>query len=306
MEMRKLRHFVTVAEELHFGRAARRLSITQPPLSMSIRSLEAELGVELFERTRRNVALTYAGAAFLDEARAILERAERAVDLTRAVHRGQAGSLTVGFLAATAYTLLPLVLRDFAARSPRVALELKELTMSQQFEAFRRGDIDIGMLRPPIADAALSSEVIFEEPMVVALPARHPLAKLARIPAKRLVDQPFIMYPRLPGMVFNELILGYCKKAGFVPRVAQQATQTHAVMGLVSAGLGVAIVPDSVRIMRMRGVVVRPLAEGAPIASTALAWQKSNDSPLIPAFVDIARVAARRFESGSPRKPRPV
>ncbi len=301
MEMRKLRHFVMVAEELHFGRAARRLSITQPPLSMSIRSLEQELGVELFERTRRNVALTHAGAAFLGEARAILDRAERAVDLAKAVHRGEAGRLTIGFLAATAYTLLPLVLRDFAARSPRVALELRELTMAQQFEAFRRGEIDIGMLRPPIADAALSSDVIFEEPMVVALPAGHPLAKLVRIPGRRLADQPFVMYPRLPGMVFNDLILGYCERAGFVPRVVQEATQTHAVMGLVSAGLGVAIVPDSVRIMRMRGVVIRPLAEGAPIASIALAWQKANDSPLIPAFVETARAAARRFEAGSLR-----
>lgn len=301
MEMRKLRHFVVVAEELHFGRAARRLSITQPPLSMSIRSLEEELGVELFKRTRRNVALTHAGAIFLDEARAILDRAARAVDLAKAAHRGDVGRLTVGFLAATAYTLLPLVLRDFAARSPRVVLELKELTMAQQFEAFRRGDIDIGLLRPPIADAALSSEVIFEEPMVVAMPAGHPLAKLPRIPAKRLADQPFVMFPRLPGMVFHDLIVGYCESAGFVPRVVQEATQTHAVMGLVSAGLGIALVPASVRIMRMRGVVVRPLAQGAPIASTALAWQRANDSPLIPAFVDTARAAALRFEAGSSR-----
>jgi DNA-binding transcriptional LysR family regulator len=301
MEMRKLRHFVVVAEELHFGRAARRLALTQPPLSMSIRSLEEELGVRLFERTRRNVSLTHAGAIFLPEAQAILERAARAIDLTKAAHRGDVGRLTVGFLAATAYTLLPLVLRDFAARSPRVALELKELTMAQQFEAFRRGDIDIGMLRPPIADPALSSEVIFEEPMVVALPAGHPLAKLARIPAKRLADQPFVMFPRLAGMVFHEIIVGYCERAGFVPRVVQEATQTHAVMGLVSAGLGIALVPASVRIMRMRGVVIRPLAEGAPIARTALAWQRANDSPLIPAFVETARSAARRFESGSPR-----
>jgi DNA-binding transcriptional LysR family regulator len=302
--MRKLRHFVVVAEELHFGRAARRLSITQPPLSMSIRSLEDELGVVLFERTRRNVALTHSGTIFLQEAREILDRTERAVDLAKAAHRGDVGRLTVGFLAATAYTLLPLVLRDFANRYPRVALELKELTMSQQFEAFRRGDIDVGMLRPPIADKALSSEVIFEEPLVLALPAGHPLAKLARVAPKKLADQPFVMFPRLPGLVFHDLIMDYCRRAGFAPRIAQQATQTHAVMGLVSGGLGVALVPDSVRIIGMRGVVIRPLSKGAPIVRTSVAWQSANASPLIRAFVETARGAARQFESGSPRPKR--
>jgi DNA-binding transcriptional LysR family regulator len=301
MEMRKLLHFVGVAEELHFGRAARRLAITQPPLSMSIRGLEEELGVQLFERTRRSVRLTHAGTIFLEAARDILERAARAVDLTQAAHRGDVGRLTVGFLAATAYTLLPLALRDFAARSPRVVLDLKELTMPQQFEALRRGDIDVGMVRPPIPDKDLASKVIFEEPMVLALPAGHALAKLARIPAKRLADQPFVMFPRLPGLVFHDLIMGYCERAGFTPRVVQQAMQTHAVMGLVSGGLGVALVPDSVRIIRMRGVVIRPLSEKAPIVRTALAWQRGNDSPVISAFVETARAAARRFESGSPR-----
>jgi len=302
MEMRKLRHFVVLAEELHFGRAARRLSLTQPPLSISIRALEEELGVELLQRTRRSVTLTHAGAIFLAEARDILERAERAADLTRAAHRGDVGRLTVGFLAASAYTLLPLVLRDFAARFPRVALDLRELTMPQQFEAFRRGDIDVGMLRPPIVDAALSSELIFEEPMVLALPAGHALAKLSRVPAKRLADQPFVMYPRLPGLVLHDLIMGYCRRAGFAPRVAQEATQTHAVLGLVSGGLGVALVPDSVRVVRLRGVVFRPLAEGTPTVRTTLAWQKTKASPLISAFVRTARDSAHRFESGSMRK----
>jgi DNA-binding transcriptional LysR family regulator len=171
--------------------------------------------------------------------------------------------------------------------------------MSQQFEAFRRGDIDVGMLRPPITDKALSSEVIFKEPMVVALPEGHALAKLARIPPGRLAGQPFVMFPRLPGLVFHDIIMDYCARAGFAPRIAQQATQTHAVMGLVSGGLGVALVPDSVRIIGMRGVVIRPLAKEAPIARTSLAWQSANASPLVSGFVESARGAARRFESGA-------
>jgi DNA-binding transcriptional LysR family regulator len=295
VDIRKLRHFVAVAEELHFGRAARRLSLTQPPLSMSIRSLEDEMGVRLFERTRRSVSLTHAGAVFLEEARGILDRTARAVDLTQAAYRGEMGRLTVGFLAATAYTLLPLVLRDFAARYPGVALDLRELTMPQQVEAFRRGDIDVGMLRSPVPDAALASEVIVEEKMIVALPTGHALAKLARIPAKKLAGEPFVMYPRLPGTVFHDLVMEFCRRAGFVPRVSQQASQTHAVMGLVSAGLGVALVSESVQIIRMRGVVFRPLAQGAPIVRTALAWQHGNVSPLVSAFLETGRVAAKEL-----------
>jgi DNA-binding transcriptional LysR family regulator len=299
MEMRKLRHFVVLAEELHFGRAARRLSLTQPPLSMSIRSLEEELGVRLFERTRRSVNLTHAGIVFLDEARDILDRTSRAIDLTKAAYRGEVGRLTVGFLAATAYTLLPPVLREFGARFPGVSLDLRELTMPQQFEALRRADIDIGMLRPPVVDPSLASEVILEEPMVVALPAGHPLAKLARIPAARLAAEPFVMFPRQPGTVFHDIIMDFCHRAGFVPRVAQEASQTHAVLGLVSAGLGVALVPESVRVIGMQGVILRPVTRGAPIARTALAWQATNASPLIRGFLETTRYAVRRFERSS-------
>ena len=295
MEMRKLRHFVVLAEELHFGRAARRLAITQPPLSLSIRSLEDELGVRLLERTRRSVSLTHAGTIFLEEARGILDRTARAVDLTKAAYRGEVGRLTVGFLAASAYTLLPPVLREFRMRFPGVTLELRELLMPQQLEALRRADIDVGMLRPPIVDTALASEVILEEPMVVALPAGHPLAKLARIRPKLLAGEPFVMYPREPGLVFHDLIMDFCRNAGFVPHVAHEASQTHAVIGLVSAGLGVALVPDSVRVIAMRGVAFRPITRGAPVARTTLAWQSKNESPLVRAFLETAREAARGF-----------
>jgi DNA-binding transcriptional LysR family regulator len=294
MEMRRLRHFVVLAEELHFGRAARRLALTQPPLSISIRGLEEELGVRLFERTRRNVSLTHAGAIFLGEARAILERSERAVELTRAAYRGEVGRLTVGFLAATAYTLLPPVLRDFSSRYPAVSLDLRELGMPEQLEALRRADIDVGLLRP-VADAALDSEVILEEPMMVALPAGHRLARLARIPAKRLAEERFVLFRRVLGSVFRDLVVDFCARAGFEPRVGQEASQTHAVMGLVSAGLGVALVPASVRAIGMRGVVLRAVARGAPVARTALAWQRGDDSPLLRGFVETARAAAKRF-----------
>jgi DNA-binding transcriptional LysR family regulator len=299
MEMRRLRHFVVLAEELHFGRAATRLSITQPPLSISIRGLEEELGVQLLERTRRNVELTHAGTIFLEEARAILERTARAADLTRAAYRGEVGRLTVGFLAATAYTLLPLVLREFRVRFPSVTLELRERVIPEQIEALRRGDIDVAIVRPPVSDAALFSETILEEPMVVALPAGHPLAKLARIPAAKLGAEPFVMFPREPGTLFHDLIMDFCRRAGFVPRVAQEASQTHAVIGLVSAGLGVGLVPQSSRVIGMRGVVYRPVTRDAPVARTALAWRAKDDSPLVRAFLETARLAVKRARKGN-------
>jgi DNA-binding transcriptional LysR family regulator len=291
MNLHQLRQFVAIAEELHFGRAAERLGQTQPPLSMAMQALERELGVRLLERSRRGVSLTAAGTVFLDEARAIVERSARAVELARSAERGNVGRIAVGFIAATAYTLLPIVVREFVARFPAVKLDLQELTMPRLFEAFRREDIDVGLMRPIASDLPLSFETILEEPMVVALPTGHALAKLARIPAKRLAEESFVMFPRIPGTLFHDLIVGFCRDAGFVPRISQEATQTHAVLGLVSAGLGVALVPDSVRIIGMRGVVFRPLAANAPRAPVAVAWRDGNNSPFVRGFLETARQA---------------
>jgi len=295
MEIRKLRYFVTLAEELHFGRAAQRLALTQPPLSLAIQGLERELGVALFLRSRREVSLTHAGATFLVEARAILARAAQAVDLARAADRGEVGRLAVGFLAATAYTLLPPLLRDFTGSFPGVALDLRELTMHEQLEALRRGDIQIALLRAPLTDAGLSFEVILEEPMVLALPANHRLAKLRRVPAKRLANEPFVMFPRRPGTVFHDFITGFFQRTGCTPRIVQEATQTHAVIGLVSAGIGCALVAASARSMGLRGVAYRPLLEDAPVVRTALAWRSSDTSPVVAGFLATARRAARQL-----------
>lgn len=298
MELRTLRYFVTVAEELHFGRAAQRLALTQPPLSLAIRALEDELGVRLFARNRRRVALTHAGSAFLGEARDILARAGEAVRLARAAERGEVGRLAIGFMSASVYTLLPPVLREFAASHPRVRLELRELTLPQQMAALRRGDIHVGIVRPPVIDAELESEVMLQEPLCVALPARHRLAALRRVRAAKLGDQPFVMFRREPGLVLHDLVLGFCLQQGFTPRVAQEAAQTHAVIGLVSAGIGVALVPASAREIRLRGVEIRPLLERSPPVATALAWRRDDDSPARAAFVDTARGVARKRMGG--------
>lgn len=292
MELRALRYFVTLAEELHFGRAAKRLGMTQPPLSLAIAGLERELGVRLLERTRRKVALTHAGATFLEEARATLARASQAVELAQRAQRGEVGRLAVGYLAATAYTLLPLVLRDFMRSFPGVRLDLRELTLPQQIAALVKGDIEVGLLRPPVGEAELAAETILAEPFVLALPARHALTALRRVPARRLAGEPFIMFPRQPGLVFHDLVMGFCLRNGFTPRVAQEANQTHTVVGLVSAGIGVALVPASTGRIGLAGVAYRPLRERTPESRTAVAWRRDNASPVLAAFRDVARRVA--------------
>jgi DNA-binding transcriptional LysR family regulator len=297
MELRQLRYFVALAEELHFGRAAKRVALTQPPLSQAIRNLESELGVRLFERTRRRVALTHAGAAFLEDARLTLARAAAAVDRAQRAARGEVGRLAVGFLAATAYTLLPLVLREFTRDFPGVKLDLRELTIPQLFEALRHGDVEVALLRPPVVDAELASAVILEERFVLALPGTHRLCALARVPSRQLVNEPFVMYPRHPGLVFHDIVKGFCLQHGFAPRVAQEASQTHAVIGLVSAGLGVALVPASAQKIGLAGVAYRPLADRTPLARTTVAWRRADASPVVAAFLEVARRAAKQLHS---------
>jgi DNA-binding transcriptional LysR family regulator len=297
MELRALRYFSVLAEELHFGRAARRLAITQPPLSHAIAKLEAELEVRLFERTRRQVRLTHAGAVFLAEARATLARAAQGVELAQRAQRGEVGRLSVGYLAATAYTLLPLVLRDFRRRFPGVKLELRELTIPQQHAALLGGDIEVGLLRPPVRQAELDSETILAEPFVLALPSRHPLCILRRVPMKRLAGEPFVMFPRQPGLVFHDLVMGFCLRSGFTPRVAQEAYQTHTVVGLVSAGVGVALVPASTQKIGLAGVAYRAVREATPASRTAVAWRRADASPVVAAFLDVARRAAKHVHS---------
>jgi DNA-binding transcriptional LysR family regulator len=298
MELRALRYFVALAEELHFGRAARRLAMTQPPLSQAIAGLERELGVRLFERTRRRVTLTHAGTAFLEEARGTLARATQAADVARRADQGELGRLSVGYLAATAYTFLPLVLREYSRGFPGVKLELRELNLPQQLEALREGRVDVGLLRPPVRDAELAAETLLSEPFVLALPARHPLTALRRVPARRLAAEPFVMFPRQPGLVFHDLVMGFCLRHGFTPRVAQEANQTHTVVGLVSASIGVALVPESTQKIGLAGVAYRPLRERTPASETALAWRRLDASPVVKAFRDVARRVAKHVNSG--------
>ena len=289
MELRHLRYFVTVAEELHFGRAAKKLHISQPPLSMQIRALEAELGVMLFNRTQRSVALTQAGNALLGEARDILARVDQAVLMTRRVSRGEIGELAIGFISVADYNVLPVVLREFRRAFPLVNLTLRESTTDAQIRDLLAGRIDVGFVLPPINEPSLESLPILREPLIAALPDKHPLARKAgKLVLEKLKDAPFILFPRpyAPGLYDD--VVSCCKAAGFSPRVEQEAIQMQTIVSLVSAELGVALIPASLTNLRRTGVTYKELKAGSPLTEVHLAWRRGDDLPALRVFVDVA------------------
>ena len=289
MELRHLRYFVTVAEELHFGRAAKKLHISQPPLSMQIRALEAELGVMLFNRTQRSVALTQSGNALLGEARHILTRVDQAVLMTRRVSRGEIGELAIGFISVADYNVLPVVLREFRRAFPLVNLTLRKSTTDAQIRDLLAGRIDVGFVLPPINEPSLESLPILREPLIAALPDKHPLARKAgKLVLEKLKDAPFILFPRpyAPGLYDD--VVSCCKAAGFSPRVEQEAIQMQTIVSLVSAELGVALIPASLTNLRRTGVTYKELKAGSPLTEVHLAWRRGDDLPALRVFVDVA------------------
>lgn len=291
MELRQLRYFSAVAETLHFGRAAGLLHIAQPPLSRAIRDLEAELGARLFDRTTRGVALSPTGAALLPEARRLLRGAEALRESARAHARGEIGALAVGFIGPAACGVFPEVVRAFRRAHPGVKLALREATTDAQARAVGEGDLDLGFVLPGPSDPALAYLALTWEPLVAALPAsRHWPARLA---LASLSGEPFVLFPRAAGAWLFDAIVTYCRRAGFVPRIEQEAIQMQTIVSLVAAGIGVALVPASLRRLRRTGVVYRALAEKSPAVEIGLVQRARDDSPLVRAFVAAARAVVR-------------
>lgn len=289
MEFRHLRYFIAVAEELHFGRAAERLHMAQPPLSQQIRQLEEELGFQLFHRTKRSVQLTEAGQAFLKEARRVLKQLEQAVQVGQLTHRGELGQLVLGFVSSAAYNVLPTILRQFRASAPAVKLTLRELTTDQQLHRLRAGRIDIGLLRPPVEEEGLAQLILLQEPLMVALPEFHPLAEHAQISLKAIANEPFILFPRHLAPGLYDQIISLCQTAHFSPNVAQEAVQMQTIVSLVAAEMGIAIVPASLQNLQRTGVVYRPVQEQTPKAAIALVWRHQDASPTVQHFLAIAQ-----------------
>jgi len=289
MELRHLRYFVAVAEELHFGRAANRVGIAQPPLSKQIQQLEDEIGVKLFKRTKRRVSLTHAGETFLKEARQTLHLSERAVRSARRADRGEIGRLVLGSVGSATYSFLPYALRLFRNRFPNVELVLLELTTHEQLDALHEKAVDAAFVRQPIKDDALFIENLFQESFIVALPLHHALASRTSIPLRLLTSEGFIMFSRQQRITFYDQVASLCHEAGFSPKIVQEAVQIPTVLGMVSAGMGVALVPSSVQKLRLAGVAYRNLEKVDRTTQLAMAWRCDDDSPVLSAFLNVAR-----------------
>lgn len=290
MELRHLRYFVTLAEELHFGRAAERLHIAQPPLSQQIRQLETELGFQLFHRTKRTVQLTPSGQVFLAQVQGIFRQLEQAIQIGRQTSRGEMGQLVIGFVSSAAYNVLPTILRTFRTRVPGVSLELHELTTNEQSQWLREGRIDVGFLRPPVEEDLFNFEIIFEEALVVALPEAHRLTNQSSVSLRSLSNDPFILFPRTLAPGLYDQIITLCQQADFSPIVAQEAIQMQTIVSLVAAEMGVAIVPQSLQHLQRTGVVYKPIQQSTTLVAIAMIWRQNDTSPTVQRFLEVARL----------------
>jgi DNA-binding transcriptional LysR family regulator len=291
-DLRRLRYFVAVAERLHFGRAAEALHISQPPLSRAIRALEDDLGVALFARTRRKVELTPEGERLLEETRRLTGHLERTVHELRAMASGKHARLRIGFVSLADYGgVLPELLKAYKGAHPAVRLSLREMLSPDQAAALHAGELDVGLLLPPVAGAArLEHVVVQRESFVVALPARHRLARSRRrVRLRELAGEPFVTIPRQIAPRLYDIVAELAAQAGMSLNVAQEAIQMQTVVSLVSSGLGVAVVPASVANLGRRGVVYRALAEQHPRLDLWLAWRRGALSQAAADFVALAR-----------------
>lgn len=295
MELRHLRYTVALAEELHFGRAAARLGISQPPLSQQIAALEAELGVRLFERSRREVRLTAAGELFVVEARTTLRAAQRARDVALQAERGELGELRMGLFASAPLTRgVAGAISEFRTACPGARLVLTEAPSHLQVEAIAEGRLDLGFLRSPIKPllpAGLDAIEAVREPLCAVIPVRHTLARRREaLPVEALADEPMILLARNFSATMHDQIHALCRAAGFTPHVVQETTANAMIIGLVAAGLGVSILPVAQCAMRPERVRVRPLADTAAVTASWLAYRADAPNVLARRFVEIVRL----------------
>jgi len=291
LELRQLRYFVTVAEELHFGRAAARLHMTQPPLSQAIAALEDGLGAALFLRNRRTVALTPAGSALLPEARRILSEAAVLPELARRAASGEAGRLALAFITSADYSVLPPFLRRYSERYPAVQLALQEATSDVQVDELLRGRIDAGLLIPPLPERAradLDYMKVLDEPLILCAPTGL-LRRKGAVRLRDLPPLPLIIFPREISPALHDAILSCFRAAGITPAIGQQAIQMQTIVSLVSAGMGLALVPQSVSNLMRPGVEYRALADPTPLVETGIAWRRDNASPVLKGFLELLR-----------------
>jgi DNA-binding transcriptional LysR family regulator len=292
MDVRQLKSFIAVAEELNFSRAASRLNISQPSLSQQIRVLEATVKVPLVWRTSRQVELTAAGAAFLVEARSTLRQMDAAVAAAKARAALASRNLRFGFVDSAIYGILPPLIRAYRDRYPEVHLQLREMTSLQQIEALNGGELDVGVLYPETAAANLVFKQLRRERILLAMPFGHPLAKRTTVPLRLLDGEPLVSFERQVAPALYDRVEKMLASAEAKPRVVQHATELHTVLGMVTAGLGLAFIPSSLK--RWAGVDVeyRHLSHPMPWVAMSMAWSRSNRGPLVDSFVALAAGAS--------------
>ncbi|MFG6441330.1 LysR family transcriptional regulator [Roseateles sp. LKC17W] len=289
MEFRHLRYFLALAEELHYGRAAQRLAISQPPLSVAIQQLEASVGARLFDRDSKGVRLTPAGAAFRGSAQALIDRAEGACALARDVQAGEVGRLRLGFVGSTLFNDLSGWLKAFQAAHPKVEVVVVELNSQDQIDALLHDELDLGLVHTDRLPPALASAALYTEPFVACLPAAHPLATQPRIALPSLGEQPFILFSRKGSPDYHARIVDICRRHGFYPRLQHEGRHWLSVVSLVAQGLGVSIVPAAFQRAGVQGAVFRPLVEAIEPSAVFAAWR-----------ADTAAVLRQRFLSARP------
>ena len=293
-ELRHLRYFVVVAEELHFGRAARRLSMSQPPLSVSIHQLEEAVGTRLFERNSKGVRLTAAGVAFRADAQELLARAEEACVLAREIGAGAAGRLRIGFVGSLLFCGLTQWLRALQSQHPRIDVVLTELNSNEQIDALQHGELELGFILAHSVPATLTIEPLFTEPFVCCLPATHPLARRRKVSLAMLRDEPFVLFSRRVSPEYHAGIIEMCGAAGYYPRVRHELRHWLSVVALVSQGAAVSIVPAPLRRSAMSGVCFRPIADSDAVSEFFCVWPAGGDHPARNLFLKVVAPLARK------------
>ena len=287
MELRQARAFVTTADEGHVGRAAVRLHVTQPTLSRQIAALERSLGVPLFDRSRRQLALTPAGEVFLAGARELLRRADNLAAAAQRAHRGELGVLRVGFVQSATFAALPRLLNAFRAAVPAVRVEVQAMTTLRQLDALADDRLDAGLLRPPVNAPDLRLRTLSHDELSAALPGGHRLTRRRRVSLSDLADEDFVFYERDSGPAVHDTIVGHCRAAGFSPRIVQEAIDVQTIVALVAANLGVSLLITPTPHTDEAAVVFRPLTDPLPRWEMALAWSVHNRSPVLARLLEV-------------------
>lgn len=301
IDIRQLRYFQAVAEELHFGRASSRLRIAQPALSRQVQQLEDEIGTQLLKRTQRVVELTPAGELFLERTSQILDDLGSAISDARRVSKGEYGQLVVGFIHSSTYGLLPAIVERFRHLYPDIELELREMGIAEQHDALSRSLIDIGLLRPQPAPPGIEVQAIMEDPFLLAVPDKHHLAKREAVEMKSLAAEPMIMFSKRESPMFHSRITAMFEKSGFTLKIVQHATQIHTIVGLVGAGIGIAVVPETARNLYPRGVRFLQILDEPEPVHVALGWQRGKDTPAIRSFRQVALLVVQQMQTSRMR-----